>query len=151
LRRFLMTEPMGHHPLGTTAAGSPSPTAIREAGHTPELETRERQPLTQSSSVPGTAGPRYSPGNYQHAAGARRGGQYPHRYQPQRRRGCRTPTLGTRAKRDTRHKHYLPLRAVPVTRAQQPASLRGADEGRPQVLVNCLLRDPERTTDPDGF
>jgi hypothetical protein len=29
LRRFLMTEPMGHHPLGTTAD---APTAIREAG-----------------------------------------------------------------------------------------------------------------------
>ena len=26
-----------------------------------------------------------------------------------------------------------------------------ADEGRPQVLVDRLLRDPEGTTDPDGF
>ena len=44
------------------------------------------------------------------------------------------------------------LRAVPVTRAQQPeVRSDSADEGRPQVLVNSLLGDPERTTDPYGF
>jgi hypothetical protein len=44
------------------------------------------------------------------------------------------------------------LRAVPVYRPQHlAAALGGTDEGRPQVLVNRLLGDPERTTDSYGF
>jgi hypothetical protein len=35
--------------------------------------------------------------------------------------------------------------------SSQYARSGGADEGRPQVLVNRLLWDPERTTDPYGF
>ena len=35
--------------------------------------------------------------------------------------------------------------------SSQYARLDGTDEGRPQVLVDRLLGDPERTTDPYGF
>jgi len=66
--------------------------------------------------------------------------------------GQGTPTGAPAAVQGPGLTQTLVPRAVPVSRARHRATaLGGTDEGRPQVLVDCLLGDPEGTTDPYGF
>jgi len=123
LRRFLMTEPTRPPPfLAQRQTGTPSRSRRREAGHTPGVRQTARTRTDCASA--------YRPRSLL---------AYPLRSPPDE------PRL-------TNHTPTFPQR-VPVFSPQgrQGEPSPGADEGRPQVLVNRLLGNSEGTADPDSL
>ena len=129
LRRFLMTEPIRPPSLRHNGrrARHRSPLTGRLGARPKYREKRERQSLTQSSSLPAAGRPCYEPGLLRRpdtptgapAAGLRV--PYPNPAE------ARHPQYGDQAQA-----HLLALRAVPVSRAQSPVlRLGGADERGP--------------------
>jgi hypothetical protein len=87
LRRFLMTEPMGHHPLVQRQTGRHHPPPYGRLGTRPEFKTRERQRPRSPQAYLLPHGPGTRPGDCPRENRTRRHGRRPHRRQPQRRTG----------------------------------------------------------------
>jgi hypothetical protein len=140
LRRFLMTEPIRPPSLRHNGrrARHHSPAAGRLGTRPKCREKRERQPLTQSTSVPATA-PRWDdPGILRRASaptGAHSRQSRRHKHPGFAGAAHRPSDVRHLRKRSKLERVPWMLRAVPVTRAQQPV----------RALRQCRRRPPAGT------
>src|SRR5580693_10034793 len=143
LRRFLMTEPI-RPPLllAQRQTGTPSHSPGREAGHRPEIRIRAnayRPRSAQAYLVSHSGVTAWPPARRRRPGATARCGRRPGRPDWPKRDARRALAPWCRGGSG--------LSAVSSQRERSA----GPYIGGPEVLVDRLFRNPERTADPDGF